>query len=64
MPAQWEYKAQTYKLTMKGFAYSRIEEDLNDLGQEGWEAFSTLAPSFGSGQSTEITVLLKRASAC
>lgn len=61
MSAQWEYKVLTYKLTMKGFDYGQIEKDLNDLGQQGWEAFSTLAPSFGAGQAIEITVLLKKA---
>lgn len=60
MSAGWEYKVLTYKLKLKGFDYSRLEEDLNELGSQGWEAFSTLAPSFGSG---DVTVLLKRASA-
>ncbi len=46
---------------MKGFDYGQIEKDLNDLGQQEWEAFSTLAPSFGAGQAIEITVLLKKA---
>ncbi|MEU1522352.1 DUF4177 domain-containing protein [Nocardia rhamnosiphila] len=60
MAVQWEYKVLTYKLRMKGFDYARIEEDLNELGRAGWEAFSTLAPSFGSGQAIEISVILKR----
>ncbi|MFF0744856.1 DUF4177 domain-containing protein [Streptomyces sp. NPDC004111] len=62
MSAQWEYKMLYYKLKMKGFDYGQMEKDLNELGREGWEAFSTLAPSYGSGQAIEITVLLKRAS--
>lgn len=60
MAAQWEYKVLTYKLRMKGFDYERIEQDLNELGRAGWEAFSTLAPSFGSGQAIEFSVMLKR----
>ncbi|MGW5382318.1 DUF4177 domain-containing protein [Nocardia sp. NPDC003963] len=63
MAAQWEYKVLTYKLRMKGFDYDRIQQDLNDLGREGWEAFSTLAPSFGSGQAIEISVMLKKLAA-
>ncbi|WP_103504271.1 MULTISPECIES: DUF4177 domain-containing protein [unclassified Streptomyces] len=63
MSAQWEYKVQTYKLKMKGFDYGQIETELNELGRQGWEAFSTLAPSFGAGQAIEITVLLKRSTA-
>ncbi|WP_024804692.1 DUF4177 domain-containing protein [Nocardia sp. BMG51109] len=60
MAAQWEYKVLTYKLKMKGFDYARMEQDLNDLGRDGWEALSTLAPSFGSGQAIEIAVILKK----
>jgi hypothetical protein len=37
------------------------EQDLNDLGREGWEALSTLAPSYGQGQAIEIAVMLKKA---
>lgn len=61
MAAQWEYKMLTYKLRLKGFAYDEIEQDLNDLGREGWEALSTLAPSYGQGQVMEVAVILKRA---
>ncbi|MGW7292323.1 DUF4177 domain-containing protein [Streptomyces xiamenensis] len=60
MSVRWEHKVLTYNLRMKGFDYSRIEKDLNDLGEEGWEAVSTLAPSFGIGQAIEIAVLVKR----
>ncbi|MFJ9854729.1 DUF4177 domain-containing protein [Streptomyces sp. NPDC101150] len=45
---------------MKGFDYARMERDLNDLGRQGWEALSTLAPSCGAGQAIEV-VVLKRA---
>ncbi|MEC3976812.1 DUF4177 domain-containing protein [Amycolatopsis sp. H20-H5] len=61
MATQWEYKVLTYKLRMKGFDYNQIELDLNDLGREGWEALSTIAPSFGSGQAIEVAVVLKKA---
>ncbi|MEU6843542.1 DUF4177 domain-containing protein [Streptomyces sp. NPDC046716] len=58
--AAWEYKVLKYKLRMKGFDYEQIEKDLNELGGEGWEAFSTIAPSFGAGQAVEIAVAVKR----
>ncbi len=58
---QWEHKVLTYKLRMKGFDYAQMEQDLNELGRAGWEALSTIAPSYGAGQATEVVVLLKRA---
>lgn len=60
MSTAWEYKLQTYSLGWKGFKYDRIEQDLNDLGQQGWETVSTLAPSYGQGQTIDLTVILKR----
>ena len=60
MSTAWEYKLQTYKLGWKGFKYDQIEQDLNDLGQQGWETVSTLAPSYGQGQTIDLTVILKR----
>lgn len=63
MATQWEYKVLTYKLRWKGFDYAQIERDLNDLGREGWEALSTIAPSYGQGQAIEVAVILKKASA-
>jgi hypothetical protein len=56
----WEYKVLTSKLGMKGFDYAGIEEQLNELGRDRWEAFDTVSPSYGSGQAIEIGVLLKR----
>lgn len=38
-----------------------IENDLNDLGREGWQALSTIAPSYGAGQAMETAVILMRA---
>ncbi|MEV0054397.1 DUF4177 domain-containing protein [Saccharopolyspora shandongensis] len=60
MAAEWEHKVLTYKLRMRGFDYAEIERDLVDLGREGWEAVSTIAPSFGAGQTIEIAVIVKR----
>lgn len=60
MSAQWEYRVQTYKLSMRGFDYERMEADLNGFGRDGWEVVSTLAPSFGAGQAIELAILLKR----
>ncbi len=58
--AQWQYKVVTYKLQWKGFDYATVEHELNQLGGEGWEMVSTIAPSFGAGQAIEIAVVLKR----
>ncbi|GAA5066488.1 DUF4177 domain-containing protein [Nocardia callitridis] len=60
MAAEWEHKVLTYKLKLKGFDYRQIETDLNELGRDGWETVSTVAPSFGSGQAIEIGIILKR----
>ncbi|BDZ50299.1 hypothetical protein GCM10025867_25400 [Frondihabitans sucicola] len=60
MTTTWEYQILKQKLTMKGFDYPAIEQQLNDLGKDGWEAFDTVTPSFGNGQSIDIGVLLKR----
>jgi hypothetical protein len=63
MAVRWEYKVLTFKLRLKGFDYGQIEADLNELGRQGWDAVSTLAPSFGAGQAMEVAVILKRSSA-
>jgi hypothetical protein len=60
MSAQWEYKVIRYKLRLKGFDYDQLERDLNELGRDGWDAISTIAPSYGQGQAIEIAVILKK----
>ena len=60
MTTQWEYKMLDYKLGWKGFTFEQMEADLNDLGREGWEALTTVSPTYGQGQSINIAVLLKR----
>lgn len=45
----------------KGFDYAAMEQELNELGAQGWETVSTVVPSVGAGQSLEIGVILKRA---
>ncbi len=60
MTARWEYKLLTYKLRLKGFDYGQLEQDLNELGGQGWETVSTITPSYGSGQAMEVVVVLKR----
>ena len=47
-------------LKMKSFDYSKIKEDINGLGKDGWARSAILAPSFGSGQAIEVAVILKR----
>ncbi|SFQ56872.1 hypothetical protein [Amycolatopsis rubida] len=54
---------QTDKLKVNGFDYGKTEEDLTELGKDGWEAISTLAPSFGSGQAIEVSVILEHPAA-
>lgn len=61
MASQWQYRVVTYKLQWKGFDYTEVERQLNELGVQGWEMVSTIAPSFGAGQAIEIAVVLKRA---
>ena len=60
MATQWQYQVVTYKLQWKGFDYTEVERQLNELGSQGWEMVSTIAPSFGAGQAIEIAVVLKR----
>lgn len=59
-PARWEYKLLTYKLGWKGFDYNEIEQKMNELGEQGWETVSTIAPSFGAGQAIEVAIVFKR----
>lgn len=59
----WEHKVLTSKLKWKGFDYSAIETELNELGQQGWEVVKTIVPSMGSGQSLEVALILKRPTA-
>lgn len=56
----YEHKVLTYKLGWKGFKYEQIEQDLNEWGRQGWEAVSTLVPSYGQGQTIDMAVILKR----
>lgn len=60
MNPQWEHKVLTYDLGWKGYDYDKIEQDLNELGRQGWEALDTISPSIGSAATT-IVVILKRA---
>lgn len=60
MATKWQYKVVTYKLQWKGFDYTEVEKQLNELGDQEWEIVSSFAPSFGAGQAIEIAVVLKR----
>lgn len=62
MATNWDYKVRTYKLGWSGFKYDEIEKELSELGHDGWEITSTIAPSFGAGQAIEVAVILKRPS--
>lgn len=60
MRAPWEYKISTWKLGWKGFDYATIERDMNEMGRQGWEVISTVAPSYGAGQAIEFAVVARR----
>ncbi|MDL5159089.1 DUF4177 domain-containing protein [Actinomycetospora termitidis] len=60
MDNRFQYKVLTYKLGWKGFKYEQMEQDLNELGAQGWDTVSTLAPSYGQGQTLDVAVILKR----
>ena len=62
MNEQWEHKVLTYEPRWKGYDYDRIEQDLDELGRQGWEAIDTISPNIGSAATT-IVVVLKRARA-
>lgn len=60
---KWEYK--TMKVQTKGFTGGILEiesfdEQLNRLGQEGWELVSTFVTTAGSGASREAVAIFKR----
>ena len=59
MNEQWEHKVLRYDLGWKGYDYDQIEQDLNELGRQGWEALDTINPNIGSAATT-IVVILKR----
>ena len=63
MDGTFEYKIVKHSLGWKGFKYDAIEEELNALGAEGWEAVDTLAPGMGAAGSLELVILMKRARA-
>jgi len=60
MNTRWEHKVLTYDLGWRGYDYEQIEQDLNELGRQGWEALDTINPNIGSAATT-IVVILKRA---
>lgn len=60
MDSMWDYQVMTYRVGWSGFRFEKIEEDLKELGRQGWELTSTLAPSFGSGQAIDVAVIVKR----
>lgn len=56
MNEQWEYKVLKYEPGWKGFDYDQVEQDLNELGRQGWEALDTVAPSY----SQDLVIILKK----
>ncbi|MEU6698647.1 DUF4177 domain-containing protein [Pseudonocardia sp. NPDC046786] len=58
--AVFEHKVLKFTWGWKGFDYAKIEQELNELGAQGWEAVGTIVPSVGAGQSIEIGIIVKR----
>ncbi|MGY8642239.1 MAG: DUF4177 domain-containing protein [Verrucomicrobiales bacterium] len=60
----WEYKSVTFNTAgwvKRGiFDQAEIDQHLNDLGKEGWEAISTTPVSDGSVGTSALLVLMKR----
>ena len=59
----FEYRIERFSSGWKGIDDRTVEQRLNEVGREGWEAVSTYLPSTGNGQVLELSVLLKRARA-
>ncbi|MEK4302387.1 hypothetical protein MKY30_23805 [Oceanobacillus sp. FSL W8-0428] len=61
---KWEYKTYTWKSAYVYNRYKTLENDLNALGEEGWEVVSSNAVDYRGGkvveQVDEIVYLLKR----
>lgn len=60
---QWEYK--TLKVKSGGFLGGKVDteklqEEMNQLGREGWELVSCFDTSMGEGASREIISVFKR----
>jgi hypothetical protein len=63
MRQKWQYK--TIKVFAKGFLGGSIdnnalEEELNDLGREGWELVTMVDTDFSGGGSREVIAAFKR----
>ncbi|WP_046214343.1 DUF4177 domain-containing protein [Paenibacillus wulumuqiensis] len=61
--SQWEYK--TLKLPAAGFINGRVDshllqEELNNLGFDGWELVSSFDTSISQGDLGEIVLIFKR----
>lgn len=60
----WEYKTITIELGgMRGgvLKTTSLDQQLNVLGEQGWEAVSGWSNNYGGGGGREVNVLLKRA---
>jgi hypothetical protein len=56
---KFEYKTVSFSKTGLFKTKSNNDEELNKLGQEGWECVNVYTP-LAAGQSTEISYLFKR----
>ncbi|HEX5869575.1 MAG TPA: DUF4177 domain-containing protein [Longimicrobium sp.] len=61
--AKWEY--QTFKIEPGGWLGGKVDtadlrDQLNRLGQDGWELVSAFDTAAGQGVSREVVIILKR----
>ena len=59
---KFEYRTHEFKkIGLGGGAFSKsINEDLNTLGEDGWEVVSANPMSMINGTTTSIIIILKR----
>jgi len=65
--AKWEYKSLEFSLEPgKGILgtfklnLSKFDEEMNQMGEEGWELVNTMTTSEGRGTTTQIVSVFKR----
>ena len=61
---QWEYQIQNFGIPDEDEALKKAEEDLNDMGSDGWEIFAilpgTAIPGISKGAQTWLYAFAKR----
>jgi hypothetical protein len=60
MSSMAEYEVLRFQTGWRGFDYSKIKNELNSLGNQGWRVVGTHDVSPGGNVATEIVILLER----